>query len=163
MDEKVDSMAAVRHRRGGARNASVVRSAPASQAPPTAIVFTADDGLTTLAQQAVPSAWKIELCHDAGIGREVLSHPNVRLVIVDDESVQEEARGWLLDRIRRFVPRALLIYIAGSHSPDDEKRARGYAAQYYTAKPLDTERTLRVLQSFVRVAEDSNLTSGNGH
>ncbi len=163
MNEKVDSMAAVRHRRGGGRSLSSVRSVPVSQTPPTAIVFTSDDGLTTLARQAVPSAWKIEVCRDAGIGREVLSHPNVRLVIVDDESVQEETRGWLLDRIRRFVPRALLIYIAGSHSTEDEKRARGYAAQYYTAKPLDTDRTLRVLQSFVRVAEDSKPATPNGH
>jgi DNA-binding NtrC family response regulator len=162
MDGKVDSMTAVRHRRGGARNASAVRSATVSQAEPTAIVFSADDGLASLAQQAVTSGWKLELCRNAGTGREVLSQPNIRLVIVDDESVPEEARGWLLDRIRRFVPRALLIYIAGSHSPDDEKRARGYAAQYYTAKPLDTDRTLRVLQSFVRVAEESKDGNGNG-
>lgn len=156
-------MAAVRHRRGGGRNASAVGPDSASQTPPTAIVFTADEGISGLAEQAVPSGWKIELCRDAGVGREVLSHPNVRLVIVDDESIQEETRGWLLDRIRRFVPRALLIYIAGAHSPDDEKRARGYAAQYYTAKPVDMDRILRVLQSFVRVAEDSSLGRGVEH
>ncbi len=163
MDGKIDSMTTARHRRGGARNASAARVAAELHADPAAIVFSADQALVSLAQQAVTSGWKVELCRNAGTGREVLSQPNIRLVIVDDESVPEEARGWLLDWIRRFVPRALLIYIAGSHSPDDEKRARGYAAQYYTAKPLDTDRTLRVLQSFVRVAEESRLSRGNGH
>lgn len=164
MSERLDSMSAVRHKRGAAvRHAAVAHnSESALLAPPTVVVFSADEKLTALTEQAAPSPWKIERCEDAGLGRDLLSLPNVRLVIVDDETVQEDVRGWLLDRIRRFVPQALLIYIAASHTPDYEKRARGYAAQYYTAKPLDMDRTLRVLQSFVRVAADAKIPPSGG-
>ncbi|HLX37290.1 MAG TPA: hypothetical protein VKR29_05790 [Candidatus Binataceae bacterium] len=119
---------------------------------PTLLLFSADKELASLVRKSVNEPWKIELCEDPAIGREVLSRPSVRMVIVDDGSVDEEARGWLLDRIRKFVPQALLIYIASTHSEADERRARGYAAQYYTAKPLDLDRTARVIESFARTA-----------
>ena len=119
---------------------------------PILVLFSADKELTALVRKTVKTPWKIELCEDPVIGREALSRPSVRLVIVDDGAVDEEARGWLLDRIRKFVPQALLVYIASAHTEADERRARGYSAQYYTAKPLDIDRTTRVIQSFVRTA-----------
>ena len=119
---------------------------------PTLLLFSADKELTRLVKNTVTAPWKIELIEDPAIGREALSRPSVRMVIVDDGAVDEEARGWLLDRIRKFVPQALLIYIAGAHTEADERRARGYSAQYYTAKPLDIDRTARVIESFVRTA-----------
>jgi len=119
---------------------------------PTLVLFSIDRALIALVRKTVAAPWKIELCEDPAIGREALARPTVRLVIVDDGAVDEEARGWLLDRIRKFVPQALLIYIASTHSEADERRARGYSAQYYTAKPLDPERTARVIESFMRTA-----------
>jgi len=116
------------------------------------VLFSADKELTGLVRRTVKGPWKIELCEDPAIGREALSRPSVRLVIVDDGAVDEEARGWLLDRIRKFVPHALLIYIASAHTEADERRARGYSAQYYTAKPLDNDRIARVIESFVQTA-----------
>jgi DNA-binding response OmpR family regulator len=131
---------------------------------PTVVIFSADKELTELTRQAAPQPWKVESCEDPTLGRQVLQRPNVKVVIVDDEVVQEDARGWLLDRVHRFVPQALLIYVAASHSPADEKRARSYAAQYYTAKPIDVDRTIRVVQSFLRAAaeRDGNLRSTDG-
>jgi DNA-binding response OmpR family regulator len=119
---------------------------------PTLVLFSSDRELTALVKKTIKAPWKIEVCEDPAIGREALSRPSVRLVIVDDGAVDEEARGWLLDRIRKFVPHALLIYIASTHTENDERRARGYSAQYYTAKPLDADRTARVIESFVRTA-----------
>jgi len=148
-------MAATRRDRG-TRGAEVsVPEANAESRPelaPTLVLFSADKELTALVRKTVPVPWKIESCEDPAIGREALARPTVRLVIVDDGAVKEEARGWLLDRIRKLVPHALLIYIASAHSEADERRARGYSAQYYTAKPLDLDRTARVIESFVRVA-----------
>ncbi len=122
------------------------------RAAPTLVLFSSDRELIAMVRKSIQKPWKIELCEDPAIGREALSRPSVRLVIVDDGAVDEEARGWLLDRIRKFVPQALLIYIASSHSEADERRARGYSAQYYTAKPLDQVRTSRVIESFARAA-----------
>jgi DNA-binding NtrC family response regulator len=113
------------------------------------VVFSSDRDILELVEKALPASWHLERVQKTAVGREILSRPNIQLVIVDDESVPEDSKGWLLDHIRRFAPRALLIYVAASHSPDEEKRARAYAAQYYTAKPLDPDRTLRVLQSFL--------------
>ncbi len=63
-----------------------------------------------------------------------------------------------------FAPSALLIYVAESHQPEAERRARAYAAQYYTAKPLDPDRTLRVLESFLHTIverEDKQARPGS--
>jgi DNA-binding NtrC family response regulator len=118
------------------------------------VVFSSDRDILELAEKALPASWHLERVQKTAAGREILSRPNIQLVIVDDESVPEDSKGWLLDHIRRFAPRALLIYVAASHSPDEEKRARAYAAQYYTAKPLDPDRTLRVLQSFLHALDE---------
>jgi DNA-binding response OmpR family regulator len=130
---------------------------------PTLVLFSADRELAALVKKIARAPWKIELCEDPAIGREALSRPSVRLVIVDDGAVDEEARGWLLDRIRKFVPQALLIYIASAHSEIDEKRARRYAAQYYTAKPLDLDRTSRVIESFIRAASERDGAAEASH
>lgn len=126
------------------------------------VVFSTDKNVLDLAEKALPSSWKLERVENLGFGREILSRPKVALIILDDESVTEESRGWLLDHIRRFAPSALLVYVAARHSPEDEKRARAYAAQYYTAKPLDPDRTLRVLQSFLRTLAERDAAHTGG-
>jgi len=160
-------MPPVRHKGApyiAANRRSTPQAAPIPSPAPTVVIFSADKELTALAQQAAPQPWKIEHCEDPAAGRQVLQRPNVKVVIVDDEVVREDARGWLLDRIRRFVPQALLIYVAASHSAADEKRARSYAAQYYTAKPIDVDRTLRVVQSFLKAAADRDRSQSSlGH
>ena len=154
MRESPNRMAAIRRDRGvrGA-DASAPEPMPIIESrrpPPTLVLFSADKELTALVSKTVQAPWQVELCEDPAIGREALTRPSVRLVIVDDGAVEQEARGWLLDRIREFVPHALLIYVASAHTEADERRARGYSAQYYTAKPLDLDRTARVIESFVR-------------
>lgn len=165
LDEILDKMPATRGKRGATNTASgaVVPTRDRNSlpfVPPTVVIFSADRELTALIEGAAQEPWNIERCKDPSNGRQVLSHPNIRLVIVDDEVIQEDARGWLLDRIRRYVPQALLMYIAGSHSPAGEKRARGHSAQYYTAKPLDMERIRRVVESFMRTAAERDWKVG---
>ncbi len=157
MRESPNRMAAIQRDRSiRGTEASVPQQTPTTQSQrrpsPTLVLFSADKELIALVRKTVTAPWKIELCEDPAIGREALARPSVRLVIVDDGAVDEEARGWLLDRIRKFVPQALLIYIASTHSEADERRARSYSAQYYTAKPLDIDRTARVIESFARTA-----------
>lgn len=121
-------------------------------ATPTIAIFSDDSSLVDLVREVCPRTWLVELCADAECGRDLLSRPDIRMVLIDDEKIDEQVRGWLLDRVRRFAPRALLFYVAAAHSEADEKRARSYQAHYYTSKPLDPGRTLRVLESFLRVA-----------
>lgn len=108
--------------------------------------------MVDLVREVCPRTWVVESCSDPECGRNLLSRPDIRLVLIDDEKIDEQLRGWLLDRVRRFAPQALLFYVAAAHSEADEKRARSYQAHYYTSKPLDPGRTLRVLESFLRVA-----------
>src|SRR5580658_1860900 len=167
MRQRIKRMAAIRNDRSlrSSEASAPVPGADARAEPaPTLVLFSADRALTAMVKETVRAPWKIETCEDPAIGREALSRPSVRLVIVDDGAVDEEARGWLLDRIRKFVPQALLIYIASTHSEADERRARGYSAQYYTAKPLDLGRTARVIESFVRAAsarDDASASSNH--
>ncbi len=102
-----------------------------------------------MAAAAAPSTWAIQNCTDPQEARGALARPGVRLVIMDDEAINESTRGWLLDRIHRYAPHALVIYVAASHDAESERRARASRVQYYTAKPLDQDRTLRVLKSFL--------------
>jgi hypothetical protein len=129
---------------------------------PTIAVFSSDPSVVSLVNEVCPRGWRIESCQDPESGRDMLSRPNIRMVLVDDEEIQEQLRGWLLDRVRRFAPQALLFYVAAMHSEADEKRARSYQAHYYTSKPLDTGRTLRVLQSFLQVASTRDGIAGDG-
>jgi hypothetical protein len=74
---------------------------------------------------------------------------DVRLVVIDDEAVSEQDRGWLLGQIRRSLDGATLLYVAGSHSVENERRARGHGALYYTAKPIQSGELTSVLKGFM--------------
>jgi hypothetical protein len=78
------------------------------------------------------------------------AQPNVRLVILDDQAVEENDRSWLLTRIHKRLPGVSLLYIAGNQSDTNEKRARANGAHYYVSRPLSFERFGYVLQSFLR-------------
>jgi DNA-binding response OmpR family regulator len=132
---------------------------------PTLVLFSVDRELISLVNDIVVQPWQVELCEALKSGRQALARSTVRLVIVDDGAVEEAARGWLLDGIRKYVPQALLIYVACAHSEAAEKRARGYSAQYYSAKPLDLGRMSRVIESFLRTAStrDTGPAASCGH
>jgi hypothetical protein len=70
-------------------------------------------------------------------------------VVIDDAAIEEPTRGWLLDQVRRLAPSALVAYIASNHTPEIERRARSLGVQYYISRPVDRDRTIRVLHSFV--------------
>jgi len=78
------------------------------------------------------------------------AQPNVRLVILDDQAVEENDRSWLLTRIHKRLPGVSLLYITGDQSDTNEKRARANGAHYYVSRPLSFERFGYVLQSFLR-------------
>jgi DNA-binding NtrC family response regulator len=111
-------------------------------------VFSRDDSIVELIAEGLSDSWIIEKFSNLEEARAFLRKPGVRIVVIDDEAVEESTRGWLLDQVRKNAPHALVAYIAGVHSLEIERRARTYLVQYYTAKPIDRERTLRVLHSF---------------
>ena len=67
-----------------------------------------------------------------------------------DQTVKENDRSWLLARIRKHFSGTSLLYVAGSHSDGNERRARSNGAHYYVSKPLALDRFGHVLQSFLR-------------
>jgi hypothetical protein len=129
-------------------------------APKTAsfklVAFTKSPTLAAMALAALPPGWEFRRCERVETYRGLLLESGVRVVIVDDEAVAERDRGWLLDQTCRFVPSALLIYVAGVHSRTAELRARSFGVDYYTAKPLDLDRTRRVLEAFLRLLADGD-------
>jgi len=115
-------------------------------------VFSRDQSIVELIAEGLSDSWIIEKFSDLQEARAFLRKPGVRIVVIDDEAVEESTRGWLLDQVRKGAPHALIAYIAAVHSLETERRARTYRVQYYTSKPIDRERTLRVLHSFEHAA-----------
>ena len=85
--------------------------------------------------------------------REVLALPNVRLAILDDQAVEENDRGRLLEQIRKRFPGNALLYVADTHGDGNEMRARTNGAHYYVSRPLPLERFGQVLQSFLKAQQ----------
>lgn len=112
-------------------------------------LLSSDDDLARLVASAVEIPWRLERHSYAGGVLDFLQIARVRLIIVDDELVSENDRSWLLAQVRRNLGDADLLYVAGSHSPENERRARSKGAQYYTAKPIETDEFTHVLRGFI--------------
>ena len=106
-----------------------------------------------LVEGIVKNPWKL-LRHapDGYLSLRIFSEPNVRLVILDDQLVQENDRGWLLGQIRKDFSGCSLLYVTNHHSEHNEKRARTSGVHYYTSKPISDGQFARVLQSFLQNA-----------
>ena len=115
-------------------------------------VFSRDESLVKIIAEGMSDSWVIEKFTDPHQAPAFLVKPDVRIVVIDDEAIEESMRGWLLDQVRKHALHALVAYIAATHSPETERRARAYSVQYYTSKPMDRERTLKVLHSFEHAA-----------
>ena len=120
--------------------------------PPTLLLLSDDEALAAFVLGVVKPPCRL-IQHDGGDKRlsdGSFAQPNVRLVILDDQVVEENDRSWLLTRIRKRLPGASLLYVARNQSDINEKRARANGAHYYVSKPLSFERFGYVLQSFLR-------------
>ena len=126
---------------------------------PTLLLLSDDEALRDLVQRIVMQPWKlVRQRADKDLSRKVFTQPHVRLMIFDDQVVEENDRNWLLAKIRKYFPGAVLLYVAGSQSDRNEKRARTNGAHYYVSKPLSLERFGHVLQSFLQ-AENAKGSS----
>ncbi|MGA7873656.1 MAG: hypothetical protein WCA22_22445 [Candidatus Binatus sp.] len=120
---------------------------------PTALLLSDDQALADLAFGIVKRPWKlIHHRSDKFVSREMFAQPNVRLAILDDQALAEDDLGWVLAQIREHFSGISLLYVAGSHSDANEKRARTNGAHYYVSKPLSFERFGHVLRSFLEAA-----------
>jgi DNA-binding response OmpR family regulator len=116
---------------------------------PILALLSHDDNLAQIVDSAIEMPWRLErrIYNDRML--DFLELSGVRLVILDDEEVHEGDRGWLLVQIRRHLDDATLLYVAGNHSAENERRARGNGAHYYTAKPLHSHELTGVLKGFM--------------
>ena len=121
---------------------------------PAVLLLSDDEALATLVHGIVKQPWKL-VVHgtDKYLSREVSAQPNVRLVIFDDQAVEENDRGWMLAQIRKHFSGISLLYVAASQSDANEKRARSNGAHYYVSKPLSADGFGHVLQSFLQAQQ----------
>jgi DNA-binding response OmpR family regulator len=118
---------------------------------PTVLLLSDDEGVAKLVLEIVKRPWQVVRHRaDRYLSHKIFTLPNLRLVILDDQAVEENDRSWLLARIRKHFSGTSLLYIAGSHSENNEKRARTNGAHYYFSKPLTHEPFGHVLQSFLQ-------------
>jgi DNA-binding response OmpR family regulator len=121
---------------------------------PTVLLLSDDEALANLVDGIVKRPWKL-VRHgtDKHVSRKVFVQPNVRLVIFDDQAVEENDRGWMLAQIRKHFSGISLLYVAANQSDGNEKRARTNGAHYYSSKPLSLMRFGYVLQSFLQAQQ----------
>ncbi|MGA7871705.1 MAG: hemerythrin domain-containing protein [Candidatus Binatus sp.] len=131
---------------------------------PSVLLLSDDEPLVDLVRGVVKRPWKlVRQGSDRYMTREALAQPNVRLAIVDDQAVDENDRERLLAQIRKHFSGVSLLYVAGSQSDGNEKRARANGAHYYVSRPLSPERFGQVLQSFLRAQQaDGQTTHSRG-
>jgi hypothetical protein len=122
---------------------------PSIQQSPVVVVLSEDNGLTQLVGSIIRSPWRLESCRygDGLAGLQRLH--DVRLAIIDDQAVAERERGWLLTQVHKHLPGATLLYVAGVHTAENERRARANGAGYYTARPIQNDRLGCVLKAFM--------------
>ena len=116
----------------------------------TLLLISDDKVLADLSLRIVKPPWKL-VRQDADwfMSERILAEPNVRLVVLDDQGLDENDLGWLLVQIRKRFSGAPLLYVAGIQSDGNERLARRNGAHYYVSKPLSQERFGRVLKSFL--------------
>jgi len=114
------------------------------------LLISADKALVELLGRIAPAEWRVEHRPDSSGTGDLLRQLDLRLVVLDDEAVAAEERGWLLTQVRRNRPGAALIYVAANHDGEVEKRARAGGANYYTSKPIHEERLADVVRSFMQ-------------
>ena len=117
---------------------------------PTLVVLSEDASVLAVVAEADFRNWRVEGRSASGDGRDLLTLPNIRMVIFDDEKVVVSDRGWMLGRIRLHAPQAAILYIAHLHDWDTERQARTGGAQYYCSKPIDRAVFAEVVNSFLR-------------
>jgi CheY-like chemotaxis protein len=127
-------------------------SAARTRKPQVLVIADGDESLCSLAEQAGASAWSVESCRDAVNACDRLSEATPQLILIDDEAVRTDDRGWLLKRIRHRAPRTFVIYVAAHHDAETEKRARAHGVHYYMSKPVDPNRVIQVSQAFMKAA-----------
>ena len=121
---------------------------------PRALLLSDDEELVDFVRRVVKRPWRlVRQKADKFMTREVLAQPNLRLAILDDETVDENDRGRLLAQIRKHFSGVPLLYVAGSRSDDNERRARASGSHYYVSKPLSFDRFGHVLESFLKAQQ----------
>jgi DNA-binding response OmpR family regulator len=123
----------------------------------TLLLLSDDAVLANLVLGVIERPWKLVRHGADGFMTHMFAQPNVRLVILDDQALGEKDIGWLLAQIRKHFSGISLLYIAGSHSDGNEKRARTNGAHYYVSKPLAHEPFVHVLQSFLQASKSKSV------
>ena len=121
-------------------------------APRAVALLSRDESFIALVGQALGNGWRLDLCPEPSQVRNLLVRAGVKVVVIDERAIEEGTRGWLLDGVHKLTPDALVAYIAASHSLDLERWARSHSVSYYDSQPIDPERILRILRSFMGAA-----------
>ena len=122
--------------------AATARGRPAASG---LVIADGDESLYSLAEQAGASAWSIESCRDAAKVRDRLSESTPHLILLDDEAIRPDDRGWLLERIRLQAPLTFVIYVAAITTPKP-KSGPGHMASITTCP----SRSIRIASSKCR-------------
>jgi DNA-binding response OmpR family regulator len=128
--------------------AALVTAAPASKA----LIVSNDPQVLEPANAVIRrEGFSTEICGHREINAGIAFRlPRLRLVVFDDSGIDAAERSWLMARLRRWVPDARVLYVAGAHSPQSESDVRRSGVNYYLPKPVDGALLTKVLHGLIR-------------
>ncbi len=112
---------------------------------PTILAFTNDQQVLDLLLRNCGTIWQVDTRHDFVPYFKRVESKKCGVVVLDDERILKQDRGWSLNKIQQLMPEAFIIYIASQHSPEIEKTARARGAGLYLSKPVDGVRLKQML------------------
>jgi isopropanol dehydrogenase (NADP+) len=110
---------------------------------PDILVISDDSLVISSARQATVGRYALE------IASSLPPSSRVGMIVIDDRVIPEPQRAEKLAHFRARAPRASLIYIASSHSAENERWARTMGIDYYVSKPIDGAALTSVVASFL--------------
>ena len=118
---------------------------------PTALLISTDTALAEELAAIIRTPWTLACHADGPSAPDLWSWIGVEIVVLDDDAIQDNDRGWILSKLGRHYREASLIYVAGDHNLLNERRARMNGAKYYAAKPLPGDLFALVIRSFMEL------------
>src|ERR1700687_808688 len=76
----------------------------AVESPRVIAVFSRDASIVKIIAEGISDSWVMEKFADAHEARAFPLKPSVRIVVIDDEAIEESTRGWLLDQVHERAP-----------------------------------------------------------
>jgi hypothetical protein len=73
-----------------------------------AVIFSQDESIIGLIREGLTDGWRVDQCSEPNEAGIFLQKADIGIVVIDDIAIEKPTCGWLLDRVHRWAPDALV-------------------------------------------------------